>query len=104
MSAGFRISRELDPHPTRAARRLFIAAHYRACIRSAHALPEGEALALLACLLLMMVTAACSSPAPAPQSNPTLFEGARLIIGDESAPIESSAFLVENNRFTQVGR
>ena len=34
----------------------------------------------------------------------TLFEGARLITGDGSAPIESSAFIVQNNRFTRVGR
>src|SRR5260370_12533555 len=34
----------------------------------------------------------------------TVFEGARLITGDGSAPIESSAFLVENDVFTQVGR
>ena len=33
-----------------------------------------------------------------------LFEGARLIVGDESAPIESSAFVVENDTFTHVGR
>src|SRR5262249_42396342 len=32
------------------------------------------------------------------------FEGARLIIGDGSAPITDSAFLVENGRFTAVGR
>jgi len=34
----------------------------------------------------------------------SVFEGARLITGDGSAPIENSAFLVENNQFTQVGR
>src|SRR5262245_57832534 len=34
----------------------------------------------------------------------TLFEGARLIIGDGSAPIENSAFLVSGTRFAQVGR
>ena len=34
----------------------------------------------------------------------TLFEGARLIAGDEGAPIENSSFLVENNRFTRVGK
>jgi len=34
----------------------------------------------------------------------TLFEGARLITGDGSAPIENSAFLVENTQFTRVGR
>src|SRR5213593_376071 len=34
----------------------------------------------------------------------TLFEGARLIMGDGGAPIESSAFVVENDGFTSVGR
>jgi imidazolonepropionase-like amidohydrolase len=33
-----------------------------------------------------------------------LFEGARLIVGDGNAPIESSAFIVENEKFTRVGR
>ena len=32
------------------------------------------------------------------------FEGARLIAGDGSAPIENSAFLVENNRFSRIGK
>ena len=34
----------------------------------------------------------------------TMFEGARLITGDGGAPIDNSAFIVENNLFTQVGR
>ena len=34
----------------------------------------------------------------------TLFEGARLIVGDGGTPIENSAFLVEGTRFTRVGR
>jgi imidazolonepropionase-like amidohydrolase len=34
----------------------------------------------------------------------TLFEGARLIMGDGKLPIENSAFIVENGRFTSVGR
>jgi imidazolonepropionase-like amidohydrolase len=34
----------------------------------------------------------------------TVFEGARLIVGDGSAPIESSAFLVDDNHFTRIGR
>ena len=34
----------------------------------------------------------------------TVFEGARLITGDGGAPIENSAFIVENNQFTRVGR
>src|ERR1700722_12920027 len=37
-------------------------------------------------------------------SKVTVFEGARLITGDGSAPIENSAFIVENNQFTRVGR
>jgi imidazolonepropionase-like amidohydrolase len=56
----------------------------------------------LACAALAV--AACS-PAPAgQQSSATLFEGARLIVGDERAPIERSAFVVENGAFTRVGR
>ena len=39
-----------------------------------------------------------------PPATVTLFEGARLITGDGSAPIENSAFIVENNVFTRVGR
>ncbi len=37
-------------------------------------------------------------------SGATLYEGARLIVGDNSAPIENSAFVVDNDRFTAVGR
>lgn len=65
-----------------------------------------------ACSFLLVVTclllaAACSprveSQAPG-TSGVTVFEGARLITGDGSAPIENSAFIVENNLFTRVGR
>ena len=52
----------------------------------------------LACLLV-----GCSSSLVKGQGA-TLFEGARLITGDGSAPIENSAFLVENTQFTRVGR
>ena len=34
----------------------------------------------------------------------TLFEGARVITGDASPPIENAAFLVEKDRFTLLGR
>jgi imidazolonepropionase-like amidohydrolase len=33
----------------------------------------------------------------------TVFEGARLIVGDGRAPIENAVFVVENSRFTRVG-
>jgi imidazolonepropionase-like amidohydrolase len=38
------------------------------------------------------------------QPSVTVFEGARLITGDGSAPLENSAFIVTGNAFTQVGR
>jgi len=47
------------------------------------------------------------SPAAAPQAIGTaavLFDGARLIIGDGSPPIESGAFVVKNGRITAIGR
>src|SRR5215471_3444648 len=37
-------------------------------------------------------------------NGPVWFEGARLIIGDSSAPVENSAFLVEGDSFTWVGK
>ena len=54
----------------------------------------------------LFLIAACSTPGPvdAPEvSGVTVFEGARLIVGDGSAPIENSAFIVEDDRFTAVG-
>jgi imidazolonepropionase-like amidohydrolase len=59
----------------------------------------SSALLFSAGLILAMAGAAA---AQAPTA--TVFEGARLITGDGSAPIENSAFVVENNRFTQIGR
>jgi imidazolonepropionase-like amidohydrolase len=41
---------------------------------------------------------------PAQAQTATVFEGARLITGDGSAPIENSAFVVQGNRITAVGR
>src|SRR3954462_9359648 len=57
-----------------------------------------------AVLASLLVAASGATPAPAQTGGATLFEGARLIAGDGSAPIEDSAFLVENGRFTAVGR
>ena len=45
-----------------------------------------------------------STPAPTPPlTGAILFEGARLIFGDASGPLENSAFLVEDGHFVQVG-
>ncbi|WP_428099191.1 amidohydrolase family protein [Candidatus Rariloculus sp.] len=54
---------------------------------------------LLLCFLPWI--AACS-PGDGPGSA-VLYEGARLIAGDGTEPIENSAFLVEDGRFTSVG-
>jgi len=45
-----------------------------------------------------------SQPGVEAQSKATLYEGARLITGDGTAPIEDSAFLVENGKFAAVGK
>ncbi len=51
---------------------------------------------------------AYASPVPARQAptlardgSPMLFEGARRIVGDGSAPVERSAFLVEGGRLSR---
>ena len=60
---------------------------------------------LLACLTLVAVCwAHTAAQAPPIVPQPMFFEGARLIAGTGSAPIENSAFVVENRRFTRVGR
>ena len=59
---------------------------------------------LVACLIW---TAGGSSAVNSQATGPagvTVFEGARLITGDGSPPIESSAFMVENGVFSRVGR
>src|SRR6267378_6546356 len=58
-------------------------------------------------ILLTVGVTACSLPVETQGTRSpgaTVFEGARLITGEGSAPIEDSAFLVENTRFTRVGR
>lgn len=54
--------------------------------------------AVLGLALIVLQVTAFQTPSA------TLFEGARLITGDGSAPIENSAFLIENNRISRVGR
>jgi imidazolonepropionase-like amidohydrolase len=56
-------------------------------------------------LLASLVAAACGSTTPASpqQSTAVVFEGARLILGDERAPIDNGAFIVDNGLFTYVG-
>ena len=57
------------------------------------------------CLVLAGI-AACSITAlgQAPATGVTVFEGARVIIGDTRPPIENASFVVNGARFGQVGR
>ena len=55
---------------------------------------------------LMLFVAACGGPPTSqpPARSATVFEGARLITGDEAEPVENSAFVVQDGKFTSVGR
>ena len=54
---------------------------------------------------LILSAALLPRPASSQARRPALwFEGARLIIGDKSPTIESSAFLVEGDTITWVGK
>jgi imidazolonepropionase-like amidohydrolase len=55
-------------------------------------------------LVISACWAAASTQQPLPTPAAILFEGARLIVGDGNSPVEDSAFLVENNRFTRIGK
>jgi imidazolonepropionase-like amidohydrolase len=57
----------------------------------------------LACAAVFgVLSVAASGQAPAP--GVTVFEGARVIVGDGRAPLENASFVVTGARFTQVGR
>lgn len=58
---------------------------------------------LTAGTLCLSIIAAWTS-AQAQTGQVTVFEGARLIVGDKSAPIENSAFMVQGDTVTWVGR
>ncbi len=57
-------------------------------------------------LLAITITAAAvaSSTQTTAQSRITVYENARLIVGDASAPIENGAFVVDGDRITSVAR
>jgi imidazolonepropionase-like amidohydrolase len=60
-------------------------------------------LPFLLALLFVLISALVRAQAPA-AGGATLYEGARVIIGTASAPIENAAFVVQGGKFTQVGR
>jgi len=61
-------------------------------------------LVVMCVLFAAPVPSHSTAQGPGPASPATLFEGARLITGAGDAPIENSAFLVENGRFSRIGR
>jgi imidazolonepropionase-like amidohydrolase len=62
-------------------------------------------LKLVSAGLVSMVALTLSIAGQAPRAGaPTLFEGARLLVGDGSAPIENSAFVIEAGKIGRVGR
>jgi imidazolonepropionase-like amidohydrolase len=58
----------------------------------------------IACILACACLVPAGAQGPGAIPGATLYEGARLITGDGGAAIENAAFLVENARFTRVGR
>jgi imidazolonepropionase-like amidohydrolase len=64
----------------------------------------GRTPVVLSMLGLSIVTAcAGSDSSETAGTNAILYEGARLIVGDGSAPVENGAFVVENGHFTLIG-
>jgi imidazolonepropionase-like amidohydrolase len=65
---------------------------------------NGQSLAKVLSIGLVFFLLPQSQAVSAQGGAATVFEGARLITGDGSAPIADSAFVITNGRFTAVGR
>jgi imidazolonepropionase-like amidohydrolase len=66
------------------------------------AMPAMLRLRLLIPAVLAVLSVTAFGQAPA--TGVTVFEGARIIVGDGRAPIENASFVVSGARFTQIGR
>lgn len=64
----------------------------------------NKASALVTAVLLTATAMSAPIESQAPAGGTTLYEGARVIVGDGSPPIENAVFVVEGTRITQVGR
>ncbi len=71
-----------------------------AVVRMSAVLPAVLPVVLSLSVVLM---AGCAGPDAGGGAAATVFEGARLIVGDGSAPIEDAVFIVEGGRFTEAG-
>ena len=56
------------------------------------------------CLVVSSIGSVAVYSQQRPAAGAVVYEGARLIIGDETTPIDNGAFVVESGRFTEVGR
>ena len=67
---------------------------------------ESQILVAMPAVLFLgaVLTAGCTGPEAGGEAAVTVFEGARLIVGDGSAAIEDAVFVVEGDRVTQAGR
>ena len=61
-------------------------------------------IALCCCITLVSLAAAAKSAQQPSSARAVVYEGERVIIGDGSAPIDDGVFVVQNGRFTAVGR
>jgi imidazolonepropionase-like amidohydrolase len=59
---------------------------------------------LLTCGLIVGLVATIAVRSQSRPGGAALYEGARLIVGDSSAPIENGAFAVQNGKITAIGR
>src|SRR5688572_13810401 len=59
---------------------------------------------IIACCLLAAFASGLNAAAQRGGTTAVWFEGARLIVGDGSAPIENAAFLLEGDAFAWVGK
>jgi imidazolonepropionase-like amidohydrolase len=64
----------------------------------------GQLKLLARCVVVASVSSIVVYSQSRSPSNAVLYEGARLIIGDGSAPIEGGAFVVQNGRVSALGR
>ena len=68
---------------------------------------SGFSAPFLVALAFLVGLAGCEPvpepPPPAPESSVVVYEGARLIVGDGSAPIENGAFSVDEGQIVEVG-
>ena len=60
--------------------------------------------AVIQFVLFVAAASAATAFGQAPATGVTVFEGARVIVGDGRAPIENASVVVDGTRFVQVGR